>query len=78
MEKGAYTETTISDIFQILSKDQEVLPCLRIPTIEATLSRGVLRKRLSVNMQHNYRRTPMPKCDSNKIGGLLLQQFFLK
>ena len=27
----------------------------------------VLRKRCSENMQQIYRRTPMPKCDSNKV-----------
>ena len=30
-------------------------------------SRGVLRKRCSENMKQIYRRTPMPKCDFNKI-----------
>ena len=30
-------------------------------------SRGVLRKRCSINMQQIYRRTPMPKCDFNKV-----------
>ena len=30
-------------------------------------SRGVLRKRCSVNMQQLCRRTPMPKCDFNKV-----------
>ena len=29
--------------------------------------RGVLRKRCSENMQQIYRRTPMPKCDFNKV-----------
>ena len=29
--------------------------------------RGVLRKRCSENIQQIYRRTPMPKCDFNKI-----------
>ena len=28
---------------------------------------GVLRKRSSENMQQIYRRTPMPKCDFNKV-----------
>ena len=28
---------------------------------------GVLKKRCSENMQHIYRRTPMPKCDFNKV-----------
>ena len=30
-------------------------------------SRGVLREKSSENMQHIYRRTPMPKCDFNKV-----------
>ena len=30
-------------------------------------SRGVLIKRCSENMQQSYRRTPMPKCDFNKV-----------
>ena len=28
---------------------------------------GVPRKRCSENMQQIYRRTPMPKCDFNKV-----------
>ena len=28
---------------------------------------GVLKKRCSENMQQIYRRTPMPKCDFNKV-----------
>ena len=30
-------------------------------------SRGVLRKKCSENMQQIYRRTPMLKCDFNKV-----------
>ena len=30
-------------------------------------SRGVLKKRCSENMQQIYRRTPMPKCNFNKV-----------
>ena len=30
-------------------------------------SRGVLGKRCPENMQQIYRRTPMPKCDFNKV-----------
>ena len=30
-------------------------------------SRGVLRKRCSENKQQIYRRTPMSKCDSNRV-----------
>ena len=29
--------------------------------------RGFLRKRCSENMQQNYRRSPMPKCDFNNV-----------
>ena len=29
--------------------------------------RGVLRKRCSENMKQIYKRTPMPKCDFNKV-----------
>ena len=34
---------------------------------EAAVSRGVLKKRRSENIQQIYRRTPMPKCDFNKV-----------
>ena len=30
-------------------------------------SRGVLKKRCSENIQQIYRRTPMPKCNFNKV-----------
>ena len=30
-------------------------------------SGGVFKKRCSENMQQIYRRTPMPKCDFNKV-----------
>ena len=36
--------------------------------IQKQPSKGVLKKRCSENMQQIYRRTPMPKCDSNKVG----------
>ena len=29
--------------------------------------RGILRKSYSENMQQIYRRTPMPKCDFNRV-----------
>ena len=35
--------------------------------------RGVLKKRCSENMQQTYRRTPMPKCDFNKVASIKLQ-----
>ena len=46
----------LSLIFQIIS----------IINSEAA-TQSVLRKRCSENMQQIYRRTPMPKCDSNKV-----------
>ena len=36
---------------------------------------GVLGKRCSENMQQVYRRTPMPKCDFNKVVTLLKSHF---
>ena len=30
-------------------------------------SRGVLKKRYSEKIQQNYGRTPMPKCDFDKV-----------
>ena len=41
--------------------------------IEKQPSRGVLMKRCSENVQQIYRRTPMPKCDFNKVA----KQFYL-
>ena len=35
--------------------------------LKRQLPRGVLRKSCSENMQQIYRRTPMPKCDFNKV-----------
>ena len=29
--------------------------------------RGVLKKKFLENIQQSYRRTPMPKCDFNKV-----------
>ena len=35
--------------------------------VQKQSSRGVPRKRYSENMRQIYRRTPMPKCDFNKV-----------
>ena len=35
--------------------------------VQTQPSRGVHRKRCPENMQPTYRRTPMPKCDFNKV-----------
>ena len=44
--------------------------------------RGVPRKRCSENMQQIYRRTPMPKCDFNKVAKqskvIISEHLFLK
>ena len=34
--------------------------------------RGIFRKRCSENMQQNYGRTPIPKCDFNKVAKQLV------
>ena len=45
-------------------------------TLQKQLLRGVPRKRCSENMQQIYRRTPMPKCDFNKLLETLLKSHF--
>ena len=40
---------------------------LSVKTIQKQPPRGVSRKRRSENMQQIYMRTPMPKCDYNKV-----------
>ena len=35
--------------------------------IQKQSSRGVRKKKRSENMQQIYKRTPMPKCDFNKV-----------
>ena len=43
------------------------LDCFKsVNIIQKQPSRDVLKKRCSENMQQNYRKTPMPKCDFNK------------
>ena len=48
--------------------------CTALTIEQKHLSRDVSRKRFSKNMQHIYRRTPMPKSDFNKVTN---QLFFL-
>ena len=36
---------------------------------------GVLGKRCSENMQQIHRRTPMPKCDFNKVAAINFNKF---
>ena len=40
---------------------------LKFWKIEKQFFRGVLKKTYSENMHQIYRRTPMPKCDFNKV-----------
>ena len=47
-------------------------------SIQNQPSRGVFLKRCSKNMQQTYGRTPMPKCDFNKVVFLyILEHLFL-
>ena len=39
--------------------------------------RGVLRKKCSENMQQNYRRTPMPNFDFNKVALQLFREVLI-
>ena len=45
-------------------------------TVQKQPYRGVPRKRCSENVQQIYRRTPMPKCDFNKVAKQLLKSHF--
>ena len=40
---------------------------VKVTNIQKQPSRGVLRKRCSENTQEIYRRTPMLKCDFNRV-----------
>ena len=40
--------------------------------------RAVFRERCSENMQQIYRRTPIPKCDFNKVGKDILEHVLLR
>ena len=42
-------------------------------SIQKQPPRGVLSKRCSENMQQIYRRTPIPKCDFNKVAEIALR-----
>ena len=46
----------------------QTLRFMRQPYKQKRPSRGVSIKKCSENMQQNYRKTPMPKCDFDKIG----------
>ena len=43
------------------------LSVMPVTNVQKQPYRGVLRKRCSENMQQINRRTPMPKCDFNKV-----------
>ena len=48
-------------------KTPEQIACVLCLHVQKHSHRGVLRKTCSENMQQIYRRTPMPKCDLNKV-----------
>ena len=50
---------------RITSKSKQFYSALDYPQEQPP--RGVLRKMCSENMQQIYRRTPMPKCNFNKV-----------
>ena len=48
--------------------NHQVVPIQMVEAnIQKQSSRGVLKKRCSENIQQIYRRTPMSKCDFNKV-----------
>ena len=49
------------------SKDKKSKDSTKSTMSQKQSPRGVPRKRCSENMQQTYRRTPMPKCDFNKV-----------
>ena len=51
---------------------KQVKTCLN----QKQLSRVVPRKKCSGNMQHIYRKTPMPKCDFNKVASNFIEITF--
>ena len=60
-----------------------LLTVLRLKTFDTIVkyiqkqpSRDVVRKRCSENVQQIYWRTPMPKCDFNKVAKQLLKLHF--
>ena len=50
-----------------LSDPHHMILTMLKTTFQKQSSRGFLRKRCSENIQQIYRRTPMPKCDFNKV-----------
>ena len=49
-----------------ITPNRDTFYAVTVPTTEQP-SRGVLSKTCCENMQQIYRRTPMPKCDFNKV-----------
>ena len=63
MKKVRSTETFISNIVVLNWVKHSFYPC----NFQKQPPRGVLKKKFSENMQQIYRRTPMLKCDFNKV-----------
>ena len=62
-----YLEDKEVDLVFKKSKLQTIKQWLFCGYLEKQPFRGALRKRCSENMQQIYRRTPIPKCDFNKV-----------
>ena len=71
MKKNQYLMADNYEIsfFINLKKYKSLLKCPKLWQLirKIATSRDILRKRCSENTQQIYRRTPMPKCDFNKV-----------
>ena len=61
------TEHFTLNFSYMLWKFLMLLKVARVGNIQKQPFRGVHKKRFSENIQQIYRRTPMPKCDFNKV-----------
>ena len=64
VSKKATGTTLVDVVVQLWTRSVDLSNAF---TFQTQPSRGVLRQRCSENMQQFYKRTPMPKCDFNKI-----------
>ena len=77
------TQYLMADNYEIsffinLKKYKSLLKCPKLWQLirKIATSRDILRKRCSENTQQIYRRTPMPKCDFNKVARQLYWAHF--
>ena len=71
--KGIEIEEFIKLADKIGEEDPQAKPVSSIWLIQKQSSKGVLRKRCSENMRQIYRRTPMLKCDFNKVASNFIE-----